>query len=98
VQTRRQFVTRAGSAAAAAILGPTSLASARRAPLAHGGRFAEGVMAGEPPGIVERIAQLLVLRKLPREIFKKHGSDGFVRMRQPEHERVPGAISDLEAV
>ncbi|MGZ6680554.1 MAG: alkaline phosphatase D family protein [Solirubrobacteraceae bacterium] len=48
MQTRRQFVTRAGSAAAAAILAPTSLASARRAPLAHGGRFAEGVMAGEP--------------------------------------------------
>jgi alkaline phosphatase D len=48
VQTRRQFVTRAGSAAAAAVLVPTSLASARSVPLARAGRFSEGVMSGEP--------------------------------------------------
>jgi alkaline phosphatase D len=51
VQTRRQFVARAGSAAAA-ILTPNALtaglASARSAPLARGGRFSEGVMSGEP--------------------------------------------------
>ncbi|MDP9345860.1 MAG: alkaline phosphatase D family protein, partial [Actinomycetota bacterium] len=48
MQTRRQFVTRAGSAAAAAVLVPPSLTSARSAPLARGGRFSEGVMSGEP--------------------------------------------------
>jgi alkaline phosphatase D len=49
VQTRRQFVTRAGTAAAAAVFAPTSLALAgRHTPLARGGRFAEGVMSGEP--------------------------------------------------
>jgi alkaline phosphatase D len=52
VQTRRQFVVRAGTAAAAAILSPNALAaglgSARPAALARGGRFSEGVMSGEP--------------------------------------------------
>jgi len=52
VQTRRQFVVRAGTAAASAILSPTALAaglgSARPAALARGGRFSEGVMSGEP--------------------------------------------------
>jgi alkaline phosphatase D len=52
VQTRRQFVVRAGTAAASAILSPSALAaglgSARPAALARGGRFSEGVMSGEP--------------------------------------------------
>jgi alkaline phosphatase D len=52
VQTRRQFVVRAGTATAAAILSPNALAaglgSARPAALARGGRFSEGVMSGEP--------------------------------------------------
>jgi alkaline phosphatase D len=52
VQTRRQFVVRAGTAAAAAVLSPSAMAaglgSARPAALARGGRFSEGVMAGEP--------------------------------------------------
>jgi alkaline phosphatase D len=52
VQTRRQFVVRAGTAAAAAILSPSAMAaglgSARPAALARGGRFSEGVMSGEP--------------------------------------------------
>jgi alkaline phosphatase D len=48
VQTRRQFVAAAGTAAAAAVLAPEALA---QRPLARGGRFSEGVMAGEPtPG------------------------------------------------
>jgi alkaline phosphatase D len=52
VQTRRQFVVRAGTAAATAILSPSALAAgldpARKVKLAHGGRFSEGVMSGEP--------------------------------------------------
>ena len=52
MQTRRQFVVRAGTAAATAILSPSALAaglgSARPAALARGGRFSEGVMSGEP--------------------------------------------------
>ena len=52
VQTRRQFVVRAGTVAASAILSPSALAaglgSARPAALARGGRFSEGVMSGEP--------------------------------------------------
>jgi alkaline phosphatase D len=52
VQTRRQFVVRAGTAAATAILSPSAMAaglgSARPAALARHGRFSEGVMAGEP--------------------------------------------------
>jgi alkaline phosphatase D len=51
VQTRRQFVAAAGTAAAAAILAPEAIGQGRAAPLARGGRFAEGVMSGEPtPG------------------------------------------------
>jgi alkaline phosphatase D len=50
--SRRQFVTSAGSAAAAAIFAPRALAGgltrAAAAPLARGGRFTDGVMAGEP--------------------------------------------------
>src|SRR6266487_2682308 len=52
VRTRRQFVVRAGTVAASAILSPSALAaglgSARPAALARGGRFSEGVMSGEP--------------------------------------------------
>src|SRR6185436_17484080 len=52
VQTRRQFVVRAGTVAASAILSPSAMASgmgsARPAALARGGRFSEGVMSGEP--------------------------------------------------
>jgi alkaline phosphatase D len=52
LQSRRQFVTRAGSTAAAAVLASPALglaaAGSRRIPLARGGRFAEGVMSGEP--------------------------------------------------
>jgi alkaline phosphatase D len=48
VQTRRQFVAAAGTAAAAAILAPEALGQGRAAPLARGGRFSEGVMSGEP--------------------------------------------------
>jgi alkaline phosphatase D len=48
VQTRRQFVAAAGTAAAAAVLAPEALGQGRPAPLARGGRFSEGVMSGEP--------------------------------------------------
>ena len=48
MQTRRQFVAAAGTAAAAAILAPEALGRASAAPLARGGRFSEGVMSGEP--------------------------------------------------
>ena len=52
MQTRRQFVVRAGTVAASAILSPSALAaglgSARPAALARGGRFSDGVMSGEP--------------------------------------------------
>ena len=50
--TRRQFVVRAGAAAATAILSPSAMAaglgSARKVGLARSGRFSEGVMSGEP--------------------------------------------------
>ena len=49
MQTRRQFVTAAGTAAAAVVLAPEALAGAARGTrLARGGRFREGVMSGEP--------------------------------------------------
>jgi alkaline phosphatase D len=52
LQTRRQFVRRAGSAAAAAVLVPQAfaaeLASAQRAPAFRGGRFRDGVVSGDP--------------------------------------------------
>ena len=51
MQTRRQFVVRAGTVAASAILSPSALAAglgARPAALARGGRFSDGVMSGEP--------------------------------------------------
>ena len=48
MQTRRQFVAAAGTAAAGAVLAPGSLGQGRPAPLAGGGRFSEGVMSGEP--------------------------------------------------
>lgn len=48
MQTRRQFVAAAGTAAAAAILAPEALGRASATPLARGGRFSEGVMSGEP--------------------------------------------------
>jgi alkaline phosphatase D len=52
VQTRRQFVRRAGTAAAAAVLVPQAfaveLAGARRAPVFRGGRFRDGVISGDP--------------------------------------------------
>jgi alkaline phosphatase D len=51
VQTRRQFVAAAGTAAAAAVLAPEALGQGRPLPLARGGRFSQGVMSGEPtPG------------------------------------------------
>src|SRR5437764_14772945 len=50
VQTRRQFVTAAGSFSAAAVFAPQSLANAAR--LAHlsnaHGRFSEGLVSGDP--------------------------------------------------
>jgi alkaline phosphatase D len=50
VQTRRQFMTAAGSFSAAAVFAPQSLASAAR--LAHlskaHGRFSEGLVSGDP--------------------------------------------------
>jgi alkaline phosphatase D len=50
VQTRRQFVTAAGSFSAAAVFAPQSLANAAR--LAHltkaHGRFSEGLISGDP--------------------------------------------------
>jgi alkaline phosphatase D len=48
VQTRRQFVTTAGTAAAAVILGPSAVASGRGSGLLPRGRFADGVAAGDP--------------------------------------------------
>jgi alkaline phosphatase D len=51
VQTRRQLVGRAGAVAVATLIPQnlvTGAAWARRTPLARGGRFAEGVMSGEP--------------------------------------------------
>jgi len=52
LQTRRQFVTSAGSFAAATVFAPQALAqgltSARRAPLLRGGKFADGLMSGDP--------------------------------------------------
>ena len=52
MQTRRQFVVRTGTTTATAILSPSAMAagldSARKVKLAHGGRFSEGVMSGEP--------------------------------------------------
>jgi alkaline phosphatase D len=51
LQTRRHFIGRAGAAAVATLI-PQGLATgaawARRAPLARGGRFSEGIMSGEP--------------------------------------------------
>jgi phosphodiesterase/alkaline phosphatase D-like protein len=66
MQTRRQFVTASSSAAAAAVFAPQALAagltSAVRAPLLRGGKFADGVMSGDPtPGAItlwSRIDQL----------------------------------------
>jgi len=52
MQTRRQFVTASSSAAAAAVFAPqmfsAGLASAAKAPLLRGGKFADGVMSGDP--------------------------------------------------
>ena len=50
MQTRRQFVTAASSAAAAVILAPEALANGNggASGLARGGRFREGVMSGQP--------------------------------------------------
>ena len=52
MQTRRTFVRTAGSTALAVVLAPQSaalgLTSATRAPLARRGRFAEGVISGDP--------------------------------------------------
>jgi alkaline phosphatase D len=50
MQTRRQFVTAAGTAAVTAILAPEALAGIGQGRIAQarGGRFAEGVMSGEP--------------------------------------------------
>jgi alkaline phosphatase D len=52
MQTRRQFVTAAGTAATAAVFAPQALAaglsSAAKAPMLRGGRFSDGVMSGDP--------------------------------------------------
>lgn len=52
MQTRRTFVRTAGSTALAVVLAPQAaalgLTSAKRAPLASRGRFAEGVISGDP--------------------------------------------------
>ena len=53
MQTRRNFLTRAGGSAAVAVLAPGSLAAAAAAPrgsasLFRGGKFAQGVMSGDP--------------------------------------------------
>jgi len=52
MQTRRQFVRGAGTTAAAVVLAPQALAagltSVRKAPLARGVRFGQGVMSGDP--------------------------------------------------
>jgi alkaline phosphatase D len=48
VQTRRQFVTTAGTAAAAVVLGPSAVASGQGSGLLPRGRFADGVACGEP--------------------------------------------------
>ena len=49
--SRRRFVAGAGSLAAASVFAPQALArglSGRRAPTVRGGRFAEGVISGDP--------------------------------------------------
>lgn len=52
MQTRRQFVTAAGSSALAVVVAPQALAAgltnARRAPLVSGGAFPDGVISGDP--------------------------------------------------
>jgi alkaline phosphatase D len=52
LQTRRQFITSAGSFAAASVFAPQvfaqGLTSARRAPLLHGGKFSDGLISGDP--------------------------------------------------
>jgi alkaline phosphatase D len=52
LQTRRQFVRRAGTSAAAVVFIPqafaTQPASAKRAPAFRGGRFSDGIMSGDP--------------------------------------------------
>jgi alkaline phosphatase D len=81
VQTRRQFVTAAGSAAAAAAFAPPALglatAGGRRVPLARGGRFAEGVMSGDPrpDGITlwTRVAEIGGRRSVELEVARDRG-------------------------
>jgi alkaline phosphatase D len=46
--SRRGFLAGAGAAAVAAALGPEALAAGTRRPSLRGGRFAEGVMSGDP--------------------------------------------------
>ena len=49
--SRRQFVTGAGTLAAASVFAPQALAArltGLRAPTLRGGRFAEGVISGDP--------------------------------------------------
>jgi alkaline phosphatase D len=52
LQTRRQFITSAGSFAAATVLAPQALAqgltTARKAPLLRGGKFSDGLISGDP--------------------------------------------------
>jgi phosphodiesterase/alkaline phosphatase D-like protein len=49
MQSRRQFLARAGGAGAIAVFAPQTLADALAAPrLLRGGRFASGVASGDP--------------------------------------------------
>ena len=52
MQTRRQFITSAGGFAAATVFAPQALAqgltTARRAPILRGGKFADGLVSGDP--------------------------------------------------
>ena len=49
IQSRRQFLRRAGGASAVAVFAPQALAEAIAAPrLLHGGRFTSGIASGDP--------------------------------------------------
>jgi alkaline phosphatase D len=52
LQTRRQFITSAGTFAAATVLAPQALAqgltTSRRAPVLRGGKFSDGLVSGDP--------------------------------------------------
>ena len=85
---RRQFVTAAGSAAAAAVLAPPAWAGGggRAAPLARGGRFAEGVMSGEPTprsiALWTRVHDLEGRVAVDLEVARDRGFDRVVARRR----------------